>query len=157
MSDRKTSPGGRRKPGRTRLPSTETLLREKQALELRRGRATYEQIATQLQYASPSGAYEAVQRALGRISQGNVEEFRREERDMLDRLHLAWWPLALQGNEKAARVILSLSERRSRLLGLDAALAVHATITDAVDAKIEELVAELGEVAAAEAVHREDQ
>jgi hypothetical protein len=137
-----------RKPNRSRLPSIETLQREKQALELRRARATYTDIATQLGYASASGAYEAVHRAIRRHSQGSVEEYRREELDMLDRLHRGHWADAVKGDDKAARVILAIAERRAKLLGLDAAIAVKTTVTDAIDAQIEELVAELAETAA---------
>lgn len=140
----------RRKPGRSNLPSEAVLLKERQALELRRAKATYTDIAQALGYASPSGAYRAVQSALKRTAQGAAEEYRAEELDMLDRLHRAHWTRALAGDVAAAKLVLSVSERRSKLMGLDAAIAIKATVTDAVDAQIEELVAELAQLASGE-------
>lgn len=143
MSDR--TPRPRRTPGRTRLPSTETLDKERRALEMRRARATYTDIARALGYNSPSGAWEAVHRAIGRHTQGNVEQLRREELDMLDRLHLAHWPAAV-GNPpdpKAAAVILSIGERRAKLLGLNAAEAYKVTVSDSMDQEIQRLAEEL--------------
>lgn len=134
-----------------RLPDSATLEREREALNLRRARLPYDEIAARLGYKNESGARHAVSRALGRVSQGSADEYRREEADMLDRLHRAWWVPALSGDEKAARVILSISERRAKLLGLDAPVRVDAKITDALDAQIEELVAELAAVAQLEA------
>lgn len=135
----------------TRLPDTKVLEREREALNLRRARLPFDQIAEQLGYKTESGARAAVKRALGRVSQGSVEEYRREEADMLNRLHRAYWVGALSGDEKAARIVLSICERRAKLLGLDAPVRVDAKITDALDAQIEELVAELAAVAQLEA------
>lgn len=157
MSDRKKPPSNvtelakRRKPGRTRLPSIATLDKERRALEMRRAKASYTDIARAVGYSSASGAYEAVQRAIKRHTQGNVEELRREELDMLDRLHLAHWPAAVGTQNNPADVsagyfVLKVSERRARLLGLDAAVAIKATVTDAVDAEIEELIRQLAEL-----------
>lgn len=123
------------------------LVRERKALELRRSKVTYTDIAVQLGYKSPGGAFDAVQRALKRTSQGAVEEFRREELDMLDRLHRAHWLPALNGNVASAKLVLSLSERRAKLMGLDAPTAIKATVTDQVDREIEDLVAELQQLA----------
>lgn len=138
----------RRAPSRTRLPSADELDRERRALDLRRSRVTYDDIARQVGYASASGAYKAVHRALGRVAQPGVEEYRREELDMLDALHHAHWTRALAGDIAAAKIVLSTSERRAKLLGLDAAVAIRATVTDALDAEIEELVRELAEIGA---------
>lgn len=123
-----------------RTPATELIDRERQAVNLARGGLGYADIAIQLGYANASGAWKAVQRALGRVPQGAVEDYRRIELARLDRLWAAYWPKALGGNIQAAIYLLKVSERRSRLLGMDAAVAIRATVTDALDAEIEELL-----------------
>lgn len=139
----KTTGATRKAPGRSNLPAEDVLQKERTALELRRARVPYGDIARQLGYASASGAWEAVHRALGRVSQGHAEQYRREEVDMLDRLHRAHWTAALGGDVPAAKLVLSLSERRARLLGLDAAVAIKAQVTSELDSEIEELLREL--------------
>lgn len=140
----KSTGAGRKAPGRSNLPTEDVLHKERQALELRRARVPYGDIARQLGYASASGAWEAVHRALGRVSQGHAEQYRREEVDMLDRLHRAHWTAALAGDVPAAKLVLSVSERRARLLGLDAAVAIKAQISSELDSEIEQLLRELG-------------
>lgn len=123
-----------------RTPATETIERERQAVNLARGGLGFAEIATQLGYANASGAWKAVQRALARVPQGAVEDYRRIELLRLDRLWAAYWAKALGGDLPAALYLLKVSERRSRLLGMDAAVAIRATVTDALDAEIEELL-----------------
>lgn len=94
---------------------------EEQALELRLGGATYAQIGETLGM-SGGGAYKAVDRALTRQvceTDEKAERLRHLEVARLDRLLLGVWPRATRGEEKAARIALQISKRRSELLGID--------------------------------------
>jgi len=95
--------------------------READALELRLGGATYEQIAARLGYKNRSGALRAVLRSLDRlIEPQDVERMRRLELERLDRLLLGIWFSAVRGDAQAIDRALKILERRARLLGLDA-------------------------------------
>ncbi|MCL5942763.1 MAG: hypothetical protein M1325_04475 [Actinobacteria bacterium] len=95
--------------------------READALELRLGGATYEQIAARLGYKNRSGALRAVLRSLDRlIEPQEVEQLRRLELERLDRLLLGIWYSAVHGEAQAIDRVLKILERRARLLGLDA-------------------------------------
>ena len=90
------------------------------ALELRKAGFTYDQIATQVGYASRSGAYKAVNSALQEITREPAEVLRSLELERLDALTLAVWRKARQGNVQAIDRVVKLMERRSKLTGLDA-------------------------------------
>jgi len=49
---------------------------------------------------------------------------KRLELERLDELFRAWWPAAIAGKSRAAAIILRIMERRARLEGLDAPVAV---------------------------------
>lgn len=71
---------------------------------------------------SGGGAFKAVDRALTRQAcetDEKAERLRRLEVARLDRLLLGVWPRATRGEEKAARIALQISKRRSELLGID--------------------------------------
>ena len=89
------------------------------ALELKKAGATFEAIARQLGYASASGAQKAVRSALAATLRAPAEELRTLECERLDSLLLGLWKRAAGGDEKAARVAIAISKRRSELLGLD--------------------------------------
>lgn len=128
--------------GRRRASSMATLEREKRAVEMRRERYTYAQIAASLSL-STQGAWKMVQRAYKRVPAGQVEALRLEDGDMLDRLHHAHWHAALDGDIEAAKVILKIADQRAKLFGLNAPVKVDATLRSKTDAEIEELVNEL--------------
>ncbi|MBN2498268.1 MAG: hypothetical protein JXR96_26995 [Deltaproteobacteria bacterium] len=92
-------------------------LRAARALELRASGLSYDQIARELGFRDHSGAHRAVAGALERAQSEPAEECRQVELDRLDRLLLAHWKK--RAEPEHARIILSISERRSRLLGLD--------------------------------------
>lgn len=75
-----------------------------------------------------------------------------EELAKLDRLERALLPLALQGQTTAADRVLSVMDRRARIVGLDKPqMHEHTVITrDALDAEIERLEAEVAARAARE-------
>ena len=92
-------------PTHNAVPEPEQLDRELKVLELRRAGLTWQRIAEQVGYADHSGAYLAYKRALKRVLQQPAEELRQAEIDRLDRLQLAAWPKAMQGDN------ITLSER----------------------------------------------
>lgn len=117
--------------------------RARLAVELRAQRLTYQEIANAVGYGSAGACRDAIMRELDRCVVKDVEALRTQELDMLDRLHAAVWPLAVpDGNEEeeddeqdedkekkrkrkkrvnlfAVDRVIAISERRSRLLGLD--------------------------------------
>lgn len=109
-------------------PDPVQLDRELQIIELRRAGATWEKIANAVGYANASGAYKAYQRAAERIIRPNLEELRDFELDRLDRLQLAVWEKAKNGDYKAIQTVLSILDRRTRILGLDAPTKIQAEV-----------------------------
>ena len=88
-------------------------------------RLSYAEIARQCGFASKGAAHNAVQRELARTIATNVEELRREELATLDYLEAVCLKrMRDETHEKALLFavdrILQISERRARLLGLDA-------------------------------------
>ena len=90
-----------------------------QAVVLRRGGASYDEIARALGYATRSGAWRAVDGALRGTLREEAGALRSLEGERLDRLQLAVWPAAMRGNCEAVRTILRISQRRAHLFGLD--------------------------------------
>ena len=94
------------------------------ALKLRAARMTYEEIAQKCGYDNRGTAWRAVQRELQRNISTNVEEMRREELAMLDQLQAECYTRMKDKTHDKAMLfavdrILAISERRSKLLGLD--------------------------------------
>lgn len=112
------------------------------AVKLRAQRLTFDVIAQKAGYASPGAARNAIQRELQRTMSEDTNELRREELDMLNRLHASIWPMAVleaasydqatkepvaldekgkkkQPNLFAVDRIVAISERRCKLMGLD--------------------------------------
>ena len=94
--------------------------RARQALELRKGGASFPEIARRLDFKGPGAAYKAIARTLNRTLQEPAEHVRKLELERLDRLFLAIWPRAKRGDLQAIEKALSISQRRAKLLGLDA-------------------------------------
>ncbi len=95
------------------------------ALKLRAARQTYDQIAIACGYDSRGSAYKAVQRELQRTISTNVDEMRREELAMLDQLQAECYTRMKDKTHDKAMLfavdrILHISERRAKLMGLDA-------------------------------------
>lgn len=94
------------------------------ALQLRAKKLTYDEIAQQCGYNDRAAAHKAVQRELSRVVVENVEELRREEMMMLDRLQVECWKRMEDGEYGRAKLfavdrLLAISERRAKLMGLD--------------------------------------
>lgn len=93
--------------------------RKLRALEMRKARATYAQIATALGVPR-STAWKLVQSALKDTLQEPADDVRKLELETLDRLQFALWQQATNGNHGAVDRVLRVMERRAKLLGLDA-------------------------------------
>lgn len=99
--------------------------RQRQALELRKAGAGYQQIADKLGFASPSGAHKAVLSAIRKTLQEPADDVRKLEVERLDKYLLALAPQIANGNQGAIDRALRIQERRARLLGLDAPAKVE--------------------------------
>jgi len=141
---------GNSKSGNNALAALE---RERQALQLRKGGATFEAIAAHLGYHNHSGAYKAVRRAMRRTLQEPANELRRLELARLDDLLRGVWVAACQGNVAAVDRVLKIMARRAALLGLDAPQAFK----DATDPRREAaaIAAEIGRPELVEQIHRD--
>jgi hypothetical protein len=94
-------------------------MKQAEALKLRLAGVGYEEIAQQVGYRSPDGAWKAVRSGLKRTLKEPADQVRRLEVDRLDRLLGAIWEKAIAGDGEAidrARIM----KRRAELLGLDA-------------------------------------
>src|SRR5262245_34343392 len=94
--------------------------RQRQALELRTTGATLATIARRLGYASPSGAFKAIEAGLRATLRAPAEELRQLELARIDALWSVVYPAATSGELKAIDRCIRLMERRAALLGLDA-------------------------------------
>lgn len=111
--------------------------REIRAVQLRQAGLTFDDIADALGYANRGSAWKAVRRALQKWGSETVDEHRALELSRLDTILRRIWPEAVGRPEKtnedgevvreavppdhdAIKTFLKISERRARLLGLDA-------------------------------------
>ena len=111
-----------RKRGRT-IASYE---KDQRALELRKEGHSYESISEQLGYSTRSASYKAVMRRLREVDRPAVSMLRELEVERLDAMLYAVWDNVLQGDTNAVTTALRISERRSRLLGLNAPHSIEA-------------------------------
>ena len=110
-----------------------TIERDRQAIELRRAGASFDQIARQLGYANKSVAYNAVSRALKRTMASmslDADAYRQLTMDRLDAMLLGVWRSATQGDVQAISAVLRIEERRANMLGLDAPKRTEVTGQD---------------------------
>ena len=96
----------------------EAVEKQRKAMEMRLAGKSYETIASELEYASKSGAYKAVMSAIKKTLQEPADELRKVEAERLDAMLAVLW----DKKDKPLYVdrILRIMERRARLLGLDA-------------------------------------
>ncbi len=93
--------------------------KQMQALKLRRAGLGYDEIAKLVGYKSASGAFGAVRSALRKTLQEPADDLRKMELERLDVAMQAIFPMVTKGNLLAIDRYLKISERRSKLLGLD--------------------------------------
>lgn len=109
------------KESKTSSRKIKAAIREAEAVRLRLEGASYREIAERLGYRGPSGAYKAVERAIGRLCPvERAETLRRIEAARLDRLWRKLWRKLEEGDLSVVDRLLRIMERRARLLGLDA-------------------------------------
>lgn len=127
--------------------------RQQQALDLRLLGHSYENIAKELGYADRSGARKAVLAILDRRETEAAEQYRRVEGDRLDKKTLTTWTNLRKAeadgdHASIARYINALvriSERRCKLLGLDAPTQVELGAPNIdLEAAAKEIMAVLG-------------
>jgi hypothetical protein len=149
------------------IRTIDTAERDAECARLRARDHTYQQIADATGFTSASGARFAVERALARTITEPGEELRRIELMKLDALARAAWrvlearhylvsqgrlirledgapPLEDDGPVLASiDRLLKISERRSKLLGLDSPVRMEVLTIDAIDAQLAVLDAEI--------------
>lgn len=132
--------------------------RSKRALQLKLAGATYPEIAETMGI-SLSTAHGDVQRALKDIPKDEAAQLRREESMRLDRLHRELWREAIDKDVPLIQRLplfdrlVKLSDRRSKLLGIDAPQSLEVT---GVDLDLDAAVAALVEAAQRAASTPED-
>jgi len=131
-------------------PRHDTRRREAAVVQLRIAGNTYDQIETQLGLSGKSAAHRIYRRVLDATVAEPAAELRQLEGARLDALQAQWWPRAVDGNYRAAQIMLKLMERRARLFGLDAPQRVNVNTTE-VDAEIVALMDDLAAAATAAA------
>lgn len=93
--------------------------RDARVYELRIQGNTFEQIASEVGFSGPSGAWQAYQRIKGEWIFESVDEARQLELMRLDELQVAVWDRAINGELPATHCVLKIMDRRAKLLGLD--------------------------------------
>ena len=107
--------------------------RVRSAIELRKAGASYQQIADQLGYSDPSGAYRAVSRGLNSLVKEPAEELRTVQYERLNHMLIALWPRVQQGELSAMDRALGIMDRMSRLFGIEApSLNLHQHQSDVI-------------------------
>ena len=129
----------------------DTAITDRMAAELRRDGKTYRQIADAMGWASTASAYGAVKRALREVVREAGAEVLAFEVERLDQLVDDVRTIMKTTDSDMTKLmcvdrLTKLSETRRKLLGVDAPTKVEARITDSVDAQIEQLAYELGQV-----------
>ena len=121
-------------PRKTRASKPRNLaarLRGQQAIKLRMAGANLDDIARQLEFKSPAGAYKSIMRELEATAHAEgegVEAVRQLELKRLDQMQFPLWPVVLSGDTAATTTALRIQERRASLLGLDAPKQIEARI-----------------------------
>lgn len=99
-----------------------------EALSFRMAGLTISQIAERLE-VSDTAVSELIGRSLDNLNTPEVEELRSLENARLDRAQAAIWSRVLEGDTKAIDSYLRISQRRSRLNGLDAPIKLDLSVS----------------------------
>lgn len=114
----------KRAPRKGESPTSPRMVRatvkEIKALRLRLAGMHYQEIADEVGYKSPSGAQQAVERAMRKLPLEDAGKLREKQLRQLAELQRSNWPRALKGSPAAANVIIRCMVREARLHGLDA-------------------------------------
>lgn len=101
--------------------------RRRDALLMRAGRYTYQQIADKHYNGNKGYAYKDMQKAIKEIPAEAAEMVRQQEIELLDVMARGILPRALEGDDKAVKSMLSIMDRRSKYLGLDTPVQIEQT------------------------------
>ena len=104
---------------RTKGVTAATRDKQRRAVELRLGGATYEVIAKAVGYAAASGARYAVDAGLKIAIIEPAQEVLNMELHRLDKLLFGLWPTAVRGDVTSIDRVLKIMDRRAKYLGLD--------------------------------------
>ncbi|MBP2703496.1 hypothetical protein JOL79_06750 [Microbispora sp. RL4-1S] len=129
-----------------------TAARRRRAIELHLAGYTWQDIADMLGYSGRNAAHKDVDRALQQMHAETITtavEMRDRDLLALAALQAAFWSQAMAGDDKAARVILRVMDRRARLTGADAATTIKHVMTSELDERIEGLLDRMRAAAAA--------
>src|SRR5689334_3583077 len=131
--------GGSPSPASSRAVSAAQ--KQLKALELRRAGAGFDKIAQQLGYSSAGGAYKAVQAGIKKLLREPGESVRKLELDRLDRLMVAIWLKAMNGDLGALDRVLKIIDKRCAIEGLNAPVRVkHGGDDDSPPIRVQETI-----------------
>lgn len=116
-----------KKPGPLDKRGTRILAQQKrrQALELRKAGATYEQIAQSVGYHDASAAHKAVMKAFGQVIQEPVSDLKRIQIERLNHMLVVLWPQVNAGDRGAMQTALMVMNKIDALEGTEAAKRVE--------------------------------
>lgn len=103
--------------------------KQRKALELRKGGASYQAIADAVGYADASGARKAVMTAFSEINQEPAQELKTLQIERLNHMLLTLWPKVQSGDERAIDTSLRVMDKIDRLMGTEEARKVDMTVT----------------------------
>jgi IS30 family transposase len=109
------------------------------ALELRKTGLTFEEIGRILG-VSDSQVYRDIQTYFKKTAKEPTEELRRLELERFDRYLTKLEPKIERGDTRAIEMALKISERRARLLGLDAPIETNTTVTVQLEPEVLQLL-----------------
>lgn len=111
-----------------------------QAFAMKKGGATYTQIAVELG-CSRGMAHKMVVTALKELPPlPDLSDFRRGELERTEDLIAAMWPKVLAGDAEAVRAVVRIMERRARLAGADVQPSLNAIGNDIVQGAFDSLI-----------------
>jgi transposase len=102
--------------------------RRVEAMTFRMAGLSWEQVADRMDM-SVGGVRAMVERGLERADQREVENMRAMENARLDRAQAAIWSKVLNGDYKAIDTFLRISQRRSKINGMDAPMQVDLNVS----------------------------
>ena len=103
--------------------------RENKAYELRVEKGySFERIAKELGYANRSSAQKAYHRACGKLTAEDVEQIANDVLQRMDRMIEPFYEAAVQGNPKAAEIVLSITDRVLRTIDRNKAIKIEAEV-----------------------------
>lgn len=134
MSNKPESAGKKKRAqsngAKTKPAAIECKVKAAKAMTLRMEGTTFEEIATQCGYNSKQAAYDAVRREIEAITREPAMELVKLDLERLDALWQVPYLKAQAGDVYSLASCLKIMERRAKLLGLDAAVKVAATVDD---------------------------